>query len=300
MSLISRLWQYQRERFPLVMHIPLITAFSFSAIAFSRICRGEHTFIPLTQFIAGVFMSLTLFLLLRIFDEFKDREEDAIHRAYLPVPRGLVKLTELRNLGWIVVALQLIVQVLVFPKMLILYAFVMAYLLLMAKEFLISEWLKEHMLWYVISHMFIIPFVDIYESGIDWFLHGAQPPVGLIFFFIVSFFNGLVLEVGRKIRTPADEEFNTYSRRIGAVSSTRLWIALLTATLIAACLAARYAGYGLVAYLVLGGLFLVCLAPAVYFLLKPGRKGYKMIELASGIWTFGMYLSLGAIPFILS
>lgn len=298
MSLISRLWQYQKERFPLMMHIPLITAFSFSAIAFSRICRKINSFIPFHHFIAGVFMSLTLLLLLRIFDEFKDKEEDALHRPHLPVPRGLVTLTELKKLGYLIIVLQCLVQLLVFPKMLLLYAFVMAYLLLMGKEFFIAEWLKSHMLFYVISHMFIIPFVDIYESGIDWFLNDVSPPTGLIFFFIVSFFNGLVLEVGRKIRTPSEEEFNTYSRRMGATKSTLLWIVLLTMTLIAACMAARYAGYGMMAYWILFILFLICLFPAIYFLIYRTKRGYKLIEIASGLWTFGMYLCLGAIPFL--
>ena len=40
---------------------------------------------------------LLFFAQLRIADEFKDIDEDTRYRPYRPVPRGLVRLAELRN-----------------------------------------------------------------------------------------------------------------------------------------------------------------------------------------------------------
>ncbi len=54
--------------------------------------------------------------------------------------------------------------------------------------------------------MLIIPLVDVYASGLDWLLEGTDAPRGLLFFFAVSFMNGVVLEIGRKIRTPDQEK----------------------------------------------------------------------------------------------
>jgi len=92
-----RWWVYQRERFPLVAHGPLILAFSFCAVSFSAHLRQGVW--PRAGAAGVAFVSSLLFFLqLRIADEFKDREEDARFRPYRPVPRGLVRL---RELGWL-------------------------------------------------------------------------------------------------------------------------------------------------------------------------------------------------------
>ncbi len=292
-----RLWQYQWERFPLAGHGILVAVFTFSAIAYARTSRGEAGFVPLWVFAGGVFITVTLFLLVRIFDEFKDQEEDRVHRPHLPVPRGLVTLTELRKVGIVVVVLQLLVQIGLFPKMLPFYGVVIGYLSLMAKEFFIPEWLKKRPFWYVASHMVIIPLVDVYASGLDWHLAGAQPPVGLAFFFMVSYLNGVVLEIGRKIRTPDQEVINTYSTMLGAGKATRLWLGVLAATLLAAWAAAAAAGYGWRGTVILGLVFALCSAPGFLFLQKQTPRHAKFIEYASAAWTIAMYLTLGGLSF---
>jgi 4-hydroxybenzoate polyprenyltransferase len=169
LSFLKRFYRYQKERFPFLGHGMLVASFSFSAIAYSRICRGVKDFIDLKTFILGIFITVTLFLLVRIFDEFKDAEDDAKYRKELPVPRGLVSLKELGVLGIVIIVLQIVINSIFFPKMLIIYFIVIGYLLLMGKEFFIANWLKKHQFWYVVSHMFIIPLIDIYASGLDWF-----------------------------------------------------------------------------------------------------------------------------------
>ena len=95
----KRIFQYQKERFPVLGHGVLISAFTFSAVSYSRICRGAEGFIPIKDFLIGIWATITLFMLVRIFDEFKDKEDDAKYRSYLPVPRGLVSLKELQNIA---------------------------------------------------------------------------------------------------------------------------------------------------------------------------------------------------------
>jgi UbiA prenyltransferase family len=291
--LIARLWQYQLERFPLAGHGVLVAAFTFSAIAYARTSRSATGFVPLWVFAGGVFITITLFLLVRIFDEFKDQDEDRMHRPHLPVPRGLVTLTELRNVGIVVVALQLAVQLWLFPAMLPFYGLVIGYLALMGREFFIPEWLKKHPFWYVASHMVIIPLVDVYASGLDWYLAGAAPPQALLFFFMVSYLNGVVLEIGRKIRTPEQEAVNTYSTMLGAVNATRLWLGILTVTLLAATLAVRAAGYGWGGQAILLLWFALFSTPGWLFLVKQTPRNARFIEYASAGWTVAMYLTLG-------
>ena len=162
-----RLYIYLQERFPLMSHGLLIASFTFSAISFSRISRGVTGFIPTKYFLVGLFNGLAFFLILRICDEFKDKEEDKKYRSYLPVPRGLVSLGELKQLGLVVGSLQLLSILFLQPQMLGLYLTVMAYLFLMTKEFFIPQWLKGQPLTYALSHMMIIPLIDLYSSGLD-------------------------------------------------------------------------------------------------------------------------------------
>lgn len=298
MSFIQRFYIYQKERFPFLTHGILIAVFSFSAVAYSRMCRRAEGFIDWKIFAAGVFITITTFFLLRIFDEHKDAEDDAQHRRHLPVPRGLISLAELSRVGWVVVALQIAVIGYFFPKMYWLYALAMGYMLLMGKEFFVAEWLKKRQFWYVVSHMVIIPLVDIFASGLDWFLAGDFAPLGLLFFFAVSFMNGIVLEIGRKIRTPENEEVNTYSTSMGMERATRLWLWVLAATLVCSLAAAWFAGHGWVVFVVLGICFAAAAAVGFLFLQKPSARLAKWIEHASGLWTLMMYLCLGAAPMI--
>jgi len=300
LSLYKRLYIYQRERFPVVAHGLMITAFTFSAISYSRICRGLEGFISIQNFMIGIFTSFTFFLLLRIFDEFKDKEEDAQFRTYLPVPRGLVTLRELKYLGWVVALLQLTVIAAFQSQMLGLYFIIIAYLLLMSKEFFVADWLKQRQLLYIISHMMIIPLIDLYSSGLDWELSGGSMHLGIAWFMLVSFINGLVLEFGRKIRTKDSEEEGviSYTKLYGTRPAVWIWLGLLSSTLLAAIAAVYYAGYSHGPVVVLMTFYVVSIVPALSFIMQPTDRKAKFIEYASGIWTALMYLSLGAIPMI--
>jgi 4-hydroxybenzoate polyprenyltransferase len=299
-SFLKRFYLYQKERFPFLGHGLLVASFSFSAISYSRICRGAEGFVNPKTFLTGIFITISLFLLVRIFDEFKDAEDDALYRGELPVPRGLISLRELACIGIAIVILQIFINLFFFPQMLIIYFIVIAYLLLMGKEFFVSRWLKKHQFWYVTSHMFIIPLIDMYASGLDWKVEGTPPPKGLLFFFAVSYMNGIVLEIGRKIRIPKREAEGvlTYSSLLGANKATLLWIFILFLTLALSIAASVFAGYGMVSFIVLGCVFLLCSLPAFIFLKKKTQKVSKSIEYASAFWTIAMYMTLGGGPMI--
>ena len=101
----GRWWVYQRERFPLFAHGPLVLAFSSSAVCFSHLLRGQNNWPALASVVVAFATCLLFFLGLRIADEFKDIEEDTRYRPYRPVPRGLVTL---RELGWVGAAVAVI------------------------------------------------------------------------------------------------------------------------------------------------------------------------------------------------
>jgi 4-hydroxybenzoate polyprenyltransferase len=198
--------------------------------------------------------------------------------------------------------LQLLVTGIFFPKMLFLLAVVYGYLFFMTKEFFVKNWLKRNQFWYVTSHMLIIPLVDVFASGFDWLLENEKAPTGLLFFFAVSFMNGIVLEVGRKIKSPEQEEEGvlSYTFQLGTKPAVIVWLFILLLTLILASIASFFAAHATTSYLALIGIFAVCVVPALLFLNKQNARNGKLIEYSSALWTFAMYLILGGIPMLIS
>lgn len=297
-----RRWaEYQRERFPLLGHCPLIAAFSVSAVCFSSHLRGVHTFPPWGMIAAAFASSFFFFLQLRIADEFKDLEEDARYRPYRPVPRGLVTLRELAVVAGAGCAAQLALAVSLNPRQVALLCGVWLYLAMMTQEFFARRWLKSHPFTYMWTHMLIMPLVDMYATAWDWVPAGAQPPTGLGWFLAASFFNGVVIEIGRKIRAPGDEEegVQTYTVIWGCRGAVAGWLAALALTGGCGVFAARTVGIA-VPFAVLAGAFLVAAAlQGLRFAAAPARSAAKRFELISGVWTLAMYLALGLGPFLL-
>ena len=301
----NRWWIYQRERFPLAAHAPLVAAFSFSAVAYSALLRGESGLPALGTFLVAFLSALLFFLQLRIADEIKDYDEDCRFRPYRPVPRGLIRLRELAVLGVASGIAQLLLALWLFPPLIMLLLLVWAYLALMSHEFFVRDWLKAHPVTYLWSHMLIMPLIDLYVSACDWLVStgGAglhAMPHGLIWFLLVSFFNGVVIEIGRKIRAPADEEVGveTYSALWGARRALAAWLGALGLTAIFALLAAWRIDFLLPVLLVLLLLLAAALWAARHFLAQSLPGSGKRFELIAGLWTLAMYLSLGAAPFL--
>lgn len=290
---------YQRERFPLLGHAPLVAAFSASAVCFSRLSRGEPGLPAAKTLLVAFLTALLFFLQLRISDEFKDFEDDARYRPYRPVPRGLVTLGELAAVGIAAGVVQLGLAIWLEPSLIWLLLLAWGYLAVMSREFFVPEWLKTRPAIYMVSHMAIIPLIDLYATACDWLVAGlAWPPDGLYWFLIVSYFNGIVVEIGRKTRAPGDEEagVETYSALWGRSAALAVWFAAAAATALCAWQAARQIDFAQPVSWLLLVLVAICATLALRFNRRPVKGSGKIIEVASGVWTLLMYLSLGALP----
>jgi 4-hydroxybenzoate polyprenyltransferase len=298
-NFFGRFWVYQAERFPIFGHGLLIAAFSFSAICFSVLLRGQVTWPRLDTVLVGFLSAFLFFLQLRLADEFKDFEEDSRYRPYRPVPRGLVTLRELGWVGLLTALVQLGLALWLEPGLALLLVGVWLYMGLMSQEFFRRNWLKARPVVYMASHMLIVPLIDLYTTACDWLVVGADiPHTGLIWFLVTSFFNGVVIEIGRKIRAPQDEEYGveSYSALWGPHRAVLAWLGALLLTALSAWLAAyeiNFAGpVGSVLVVLLGLASLI----AWRFLQFPTSQRAKLIETMSGLWTIIMYLSVGAVP----
>ena len=294
---------YQRERFPLASHVPLVGAFSVSAVCFSSLVRGHVGAPSPAALIVAFISSLLFFLQLRIADEFKDREEDARWRPYRPVPRGLVTLQQLAVLGAGTAAVQLVLALWLEPSLVWLLFATWIYLALMTREFFAARWLRAHPLLYMASHMLIVPLIDLYATACDWRVAGlSEPPAALGWFLAVSFLNGTVVEIGRKTRAPADEEpgVETYSASWGTRGAVIAWLSAVLLTAVAAWQASLHVGTAVPTTGLLVLLALPCFIVGGRFLRAEMPGSGRWLETMAGVWTVVMYLALGAAPLAFS
>jgi len=300
-NIFARFWTYQAERFPVIGHGILIAAFSFSAISFSMLLRGHIAWPGASTILVGFASAFLFFLQLRLADEFKDFEEDSRYRPYRPVPRGLVSLQELGVLGGLTAVIQLGLALWLEYALVPLLMLVWGYLAMMSKEFFARDWLKARPITYMWTHMLIVPLIDLYTTAVDWRVAGAEVPHGgLAWFLVVSFFNGIVIEIGRKIRAPQDEEHGveTYTALWGRRNAVLTWLGALFFTAISAWLAAHEIGFARPVGWLLVALLVVAIVIGGRFLRQPLTNRAKLIETMSGVWTILMYLSVGAIPLL--
>ena len=295
---MRRFWIYQKERFPVFANGALILAFSSCAVCFSALLRGAGAFPVWRSFVVAFASSFISFFHLRVADEFKDFDEDSRFRPYRPVPRGLVKLKELAWLGIAGGAAQAALawwlDARVMPWLLVTWI----YFALMSREFFCRRWLKAHPFTYMWSHMFIMPLVDFYATSCDWRVASDGPPKGLFLFVAMSYLNGFVIEIGRKLRAPADEEHGveTYTALWGRKRAVALWLGVMAATGVAAVAAARQLGFVAPAACALALLFCGAALWSARFLRSPANG--KIFEAFAGAWTLCLYLMLGAAPML--
>ena len=94
----------------------------------------------------------------------------------------------------------------------------------------------------------------------------------------MSYFNGIVIEVGRKIRAPADEEtgVNTYTVLWGRRNAVLVWLGAMLTTAAFALTAAYQIAFVVPVACVLGVLLVSAGVLAFRFLRQPTTRGVSM------------------------
>ncbi len=301
-GLSARLWEYQGERFPLVKHGALIAAFGTSAVCVSALLRGGS---PSWQAMAVAVVALMCFFVqLRVADEHKDHAEDVKYRPERPVPRGLVSLRELRGVAWGAAGVTLGATVWLDWRLVGILLLVWGWMALMTKEFFAPKALKARPLLYMVSHMAVMPLIDLYGTAADWLPAGVSPGgthgSALAAFLLLSLANGVSLEIARKSWAPEDERegVETYSKLWGA-KAAGYWAgaAMFGGLVLSACVHVATGAH----WTFLAGLLIVAaigVFSAIEYATGPTRKAAQRLELMAGIYVLGNYLLLGVGPMV--
>lgn len=299
LSLVQRLWIYQAERIPLAKTAILLAVFSAASVNVSAFLANRA--LPSWGAYATAFLvSLIIFVQLRACDELKDAEDDRRYRPERPVPRGLVSLRVILTLGAALVPVAVLITLGYHPPLLLLLGLVWLWLALMTVEFFAPKWLKAHPILYLVSHMAIMPLLDLFVTGAEWLPANGGPASTLVLFLILSFVNGCVLEIGRKIWTPKNERegVDSYSRLWGIPLSVSIWMVLLALSF-GLLVGVGYATGHLIAT-ALPGLIMLLGAFWIGAAMRkaPTDKRQQWLDTVSGLWVFVCYTAAGFAPLV--
>lgn len=299
LPLLRRLWIYQSERIPLAKTAILLAIFSAASINVSAFLA--HRDLPgWPAYLTAFLVSLVIFIQLRACDEYKDGADDQRYRPERPIPRGLVTLSLILGIGFGLVPLAVLVAWAYHPPLLILLALVWLWMGLMTVEFFVSDWLKARPVLYLVSHMAIMPLLDLFVTGAEWLRAETGPAPGLALFLILSFANGCVLEIGRKIWTPKNERegVDTYSQLWGVPRAITAWIATTGASFLLLLAVGFSTGHPLATGLPGLCMLIIVWRSAIAMRSAPSDRHQARLDTMSGLWVFVCYAAAGFAPLL--
>jgi len=279
----------------------MVVIFCVSVMLFSSLQQGETP--ELVRVVGAAVSTLIIFFQLRVADEYKDFETDCRYRPHRPVPSGLVSLSELGRLAFLGALVQFWIALTTDIGLLPVLVVVWLFIGLMTKEFFVPRWLKRTPSVYLVSHMLVMPVIAFYVSAFDWLCACRDMPFGLGWLLLLSFGLGLVLELGRKIKTPLTERegVETYSALWGGGTAIFLWAASVAIAVLAYGKAVSFiATNGL--YLAIGmAVLLFALIIALFFRTNDRNAvAANMIEPGSGVVAMFLYFGLGPLQAMLA
>lgn len=229
-SFVRRYWAWMGERFPLTPTL-LFFVLYVAVLLYGRMLVEPDGPLKLDwRDIFGFAAVYGFFLMLRVFDEHKDFQSDSKNFPERVLQRGLITLTHLKIAGAVAIAAQVAVAI-AFDEgvgmVSLRWLCVLAWSLLMLREFFVGEWLNKHLLLYAISHMFVMPLAELWMAQMG--AGQRELPWEVLWVSALSFTSGLSFEIARKMRAPQDERdgVDTYTKRLGTIGAPiAVWVCL--------------------------------------------------------------------------
>lgn len=290
-----RLSAYLAERFPLLGHGILIAAYYSSNQFLARVLTEPGR--PMHYDLSSLLGAVTLFCFffhLRVFDEHKDYAEDCVHYPQRVLQSGLITLRDLKILGGIAIALEILLAAIRGPQALAGWALAFGFSLLMLKEFFVRDWLKRHFLLYATSHMLLMPLLSLMVFSFATGRWPWQAPAWYWVYAWVGFFVTFNWEVSRKIRAPEDEieGVDTYTRIFGTYGAAYIVLLIRVIDTALVALVGWHLGVSVWFYAALVALFLVCLIGFFQYRFRTNRKTAKRMEVYAGMYIIAFDLIL--------
>lgn len=220
MKYINKWFQFIKERFnPLTYSMMIFVFFGAHHVIGQNYLKQAvilnfEKLLPLIPLILAIAL---FFFKLRLYDEIKDTESDAIYHPERPLPRGILKKNDVVKAIKIIIVLEILLFSIYGPWSIISGIIAIMYSLLMYKEFFLSKWLRPKLTMYAITHTFIVFFISVttFMALFNNFFIKDFP--NLLYFSLGGWFLFNIFEFGRKTFTRQEERVgvNSYSKVYG-------------------------------------------------------------------------------------
>ena len=286
---------WMRERFP-ARNAVFFAVFYATALIVGRATSGETGPLLLSlRDVAGFFAVWCFFLMLRVFDEHKDFEADAIAHPQRVLQRGLITLRDLRIVGGVAIGVQLGVSLWIDGgpgPVTAWWVAAFAWSVLMAREFFVRNWIRRHLIVYAVSHVIVMAILAM------WIATMGSPRAAVASapwaFAALSVFAGLAFEIARKMRAPEQEHpmADSYTQALGVGTASGLLLGVVVGAAGAALgLSALLTGrIGTAVLVVLGAAVIIAGLSIERFRIQPTPASAKRSEAAVGIATLATHV----------
>lgn len=296
-NFFKRILLYTNERFPVVAILLFVTCFSLSSFYLGQLSYFDKiNYIFNFPMLIGLLTLFLIFFHIRLFDEFKDYQDDCAAYPERLLSRGIVTLNDLRKLLIGVILIQIVLNLISSREQFFWWCAVFGYSFLMFKEFFISKTLKKSITLYLLSHQAILPIMISYamcsslQTGNPFFLFNIKIWLSFLFVALLSF----SYEISRKTWSKEREHKH-------ADSYTKAWGIPQTATiltcsyfLIFIICAIFYVIFGMSPWNNVTSflLFLISSLLLFKFVKNPTTANSKLVELGGIICLLGNHVNI--------
>ncbi len=212
MTHFKHFFSYLQERFPFIN-------MGLFAILFGVVFSVTNYRNPTPQrfdlmSLIGILAVISFFFRLRVYDEIKDFQLDALNHPNRVLQSGKISLKILIFISVIISITELFWSYQKGTSALLAWSIAFFYALLMRYEFFIGNFLKKYLLLYALLHLLVMPFIILWV----WVAHlGFVINFNLILLMFFSLIAGFAFEIARKIHIKAAESptIDSYSKVLG-------------------------------------------------------------------------------------
>jgi len=286
--------RYFNERFPII-GVTLYAGSLFLASYLLPNVFSNHSKVDGQRVILGIVMFILIFLHLRLFDEHKDFEKDKLAYPERMLSKGVIKLKDLKIILFPVLFLEGIIAGYLGAMQFVIWLIILAWTLLMLKEFYISEYLNKRIGLYLISHQFLVPLMILFpiSQRIGNYNFIENDILITILYILGVTCLTITYELGRK--TWSTDRENSH-----ADSYTKYWGILNTVVI---TISIAFIGTSILTiimlnceidfkYLVINYLLLLILvAIEITFLTKTNKINSKMVEISAALFMIGTFIN---------
>ncbi|MDO8459797.1 MAG: hypothetical protein Q7S74_01685 [Nanoarchaeota archaeon] len=220
---IKRLWEYQKERFPVLFILISGTAVVLSSAAVSIGASESILNIPL-KILFAIIVSFLFMLHIRVIDEYRDYLFDSKYHNDRPVQSGVISLKELLIIDIAGLFLQFIITASFSLKASILWFAAFGYTIVSGNDFFLGNKIKRKFFLYNglnLIQLFIFQFYLYTLFNPNFTLN-----ILLFVHFIFAVSNLFLVEFARKMKVTKQESKvkDTYSSRFGKKGASLIYI----------------------------------------------------------------------------